>query len=85
LRPPEQNESMDQGRNTRQASRDKHQCSEEAILGALELGMHCDEDGQRPENSNLSIEEEIVSDSITRYDMEGNENCAHRDRLTADQ
>jgi len=43
---------MDQGRNTGQASRHEHQCSGEAILWALELGMHCHEDGQRPENSN---------------------------------
>jgi hypothetical protein len=76
---------MDQGRNTRQASRDKHQCSEEAILVALELGMHCHENGQRPENSNLSTEEEILLDSITRYDMEGNSDRAHRNQLTTDQ
>jgi hypothetical protein len=49
---------MDQGCNTAQARGHKHQCSEEAILCALELGMHCHEDGQHPENSNLLTEEE---------------------------
>jgi hypothetical protein len=36
---------MDQGRNTRQASRHEHQCSKEAILCALEIGMHYYENG----------------------------------------
>jgi hypothetical protein len=53
---------MDQGCNTGQASRHEHQCSEEAILCALEFRMHCHEDGQRPENSNLSTEESRVLD-----------------------
>jgi hypothetical protein len=51
---------MNQGRNTGQASRHEHQCSEEAILWALELGMHCHEDGQRPQNSNLNPGEPSV-------------------------
>lgn len=60
---------MDQGRNTGQASRHEHQCSEEAILWALVLGMHCHEDSQRPENSNLSTEERRMLDSSTRSAM----------------
>jgi hypothetical protein len=72
LRHAEHIESMDQGRNTGQASRHEHQCSEEAKFWALELGMHCHEDGQRPENSNLSNEERRVLDSSTRSEMRKN-------------
>ena len=61
---------MDQGRNTGQASRHEHQCSEEAILWALELGMHCHEDGQRPENSNQPRRR--VLNSSTRSEMRKN-------------
>jgi hypothetical protein len=62
----EYTESMNQWRNTAQASRHEHQCSEEAILCALELRMHCHKDCQRPENSYLSNKERTVLDSNTR-------------------
>lgn len=45
---------MDQGRNTRQASCHKDQCSKEAIFCALEPGVQRHKDSQRPEDSNLS-------------------------------
>jgi hypothetical protein len=63
---------MNQGRNTGQASRHEHQCSEEAILWALEFGVHCHEDGQRPENSNLSTKERRMLDSSTKSETRKN-------------
>lgn len=63
---------MDQGRNTGQAGRHEHQCSKETILYTLVLGMHCHEDGQRPENSNLLTKERRVLDSSTRSETRKN-------------
>ena len=60
---------MDQGRNTGQASCHEHVYSEEAILLALELGMHYHEGGQRPESADLSIGEKRVLDSNTNLQM----------------
>ena len=60
---------MDQGRKTGEANRHEHQCSEGAILAALELGMQGHDDGHCSENSNLSIEVEVVSDSSTTSEM----------------
>ncbi len=60
---------MDQGRKTGQANRHEHQCSEGAIFAALELGMQGHDDGHCSENSNLSIEVKVVSDSSTTFEM----------------
>ena len=66
---------MDQGRNTRQASCHERQCSEEAILWALEFEMHCHEDVQRPKNSNLATKDREVLVSSTRSDMSERKPC----------
>lgn len=63
---------MDQGRNTGQAGRHEHQSSKEAILYALELGMHRHEDGQRPESANLSTEDKRILGSNTRSEKRKN-------------
>ena len=56
---------MDQGPNTAEAGGHEHQCSEEAILLALELGMYCQRDGQCADNPNLSTEERRVLEEST--------------------
>ena len=69
---------MNQGRNAAQAGRHEHQCSEEAILYALEPRMHCHEDGQSPENSSLLIAKRRVLDSSTRPEIRKTKLCTRR-------